>query len=817
MDQFVPSPAAPPAAAPAATAATAPTPGTLQGSLEHMLDRTPEECTNHCKAIYTLAPDVLATAWASANNELVVNGNARGYGPFMYIVNSGNSLQIAHSIAKVPTDLGIASRSAFNGKYVVCLGDREDKEDHAIYKAADPTDIFERQKGKLASFQQATATEPPDDEEMLEAYAQAPEQEFLPVLPLFGREVCQLAIDGIYNSDRAKVWTWAEIPYKLKPYIESITDPDIRAKMELSIMAMVTRQQGSRSTIVGNILQKNHSTPAQLEPWILKHMNQVLDPLPAYSPPTVDNNDRPPGTVDNNDRPPGTVENNDRPPGTVENNDRPPGTVGNDQHADDTGNDRFAGANANNRFPSTGNDRFAGANANNHFPNPGIWPPANSEQPPQRWPHSGHTRVHWAPDMELEHRSNRPRPDLALGVDSWNDTRLYALMGHLKVESPDDIPQIWIDFVGQPKHSRHLWYKANVTARLKEMEPLGFAQLELLPQAIDDQAELKLTQSTDTHTWHRCITGWLMLRNPEEVRHWNRLNEGLHSSNIQFSLAPGDIHKLHAQAPLPVTEMHELLMLLKRISLFTSFMVIGSELGRLASGYLHGLTANGAYIQLAKDSEWMRLKPNEIIVNLLNVEKEEMKVVLTKADFEGPTPPPFYHCHNLDQLVAAGLSPSPSIATSQFPRDLIPRAPSVTPSYQQQAPQRDTNSNGARGGGNRRQNDQRQRSDPRRPPQQQQAGAGPNSQFPSALKTFWDTVPAHRRNQPMAHMLRAANTSTVACLQQLGLTEQDCGKFHLRGACNNPNCSRSHRQYTPPAGGVDLVIVKLREGFQLTS
>ena len=137
-------------------------------------------------------------------------------------------------------------------------------------------------------------------------------------------------------------------------------------------------------------------------------------------------------------------------------------------------------------------------------------------------------------------------------------------MGYTRTTDADCIPIVWMNFAAQAKTSFTLWFRGTVLKELQQQDPLAFPKsFDYLPQFIDDLYNLKLTRVQDTNTWHAGIVGNQLHHSPGEVRHLNQIAQATRSLGIQLQVTPGDILRLHAQAPVPVTLMDELLQVLR--------------------------------------------------------------------------------------------------------------------------------------------------------------------------------------------------------------------------------------------------------------
>jgi hypothetical protein len=324
---------------------------------------------------------------------------------------------------------------------------------------------------------------------------------------------------------------------------------------------------------------------------------------------------------------------------------------------------------------------------------------------------------------------------------------------------------------------------------------------------------------TDEYIWYKSITGSCITRNQEQIQYHNRVQDAYANQNVTLNVGPNDLHKLQAQAPVPITDMVELIYTLQRIDALASMFFPQCVVATAARTALQFLLNNGTHSRLATDTEWMRIKPNELIWLLRNFEHAEFSHVLSEQEFAGPELPNFYMDHSLPQQLQQWFAPSAMFSNTVLPKELCPRLaiqlpPVVGAAVNQQHATTQRHDRGSSTSASAPANRPR--------PNTQgsttnatlaNAPARNNEQFPQALRTFWALVPAAHQSDSMSRWLQTVQTSTNGCLQLLGLTPEACGLYHLKGTCSRRNCTLQHNAHTYPQAAVDKVVGHLRNGL----
>ena len=122
-------------------------------------------------------------------------------------------------------------------------------------------------------------------------------------------------------------------------------------------------------------------------------------------------------------------------------------------------------------------------------------------------------------------------------------------MGFCRVMEKAQISQLWQTFLKQPnKAARQMWFQRWVMNSLAQRLQMAFGSFYYAPQIIENLYELTLT---DRLVWWKGLVGHQLRRNPDDIRQLNRLDQA-QQNNVQFNVAPGELHRLQAQAPVPL-------------------------------------------------------------------------------------------------------------------------------------------------------------------------------------------------------------------------------------------------------------------------
>ena len=220
--------------------------------------------------------------------DMRTQGDIAQAGPqFMLMEFGGGNLEIMHSLTMVPPLTEIPSSqlpptSTFLDKkypFVTAIGNREDQADSWMVIPVEPKSFFKERKGKLAKWAAFPQPAPNDNNPMAPTGAS---RSFYPVLPLVGKAMVQEAISCLYTTPKASLKT---VAHKLAPYVDKITDADIKEKAQRSLLAMVTRRNKNGDTQAVIKINQTPITDAANLPlynWMVPIVEQNLEPqLPS--------------------------------------------------------------------------------------------------------------------------------------------------------------------------------------------------------------------------------------------------------------------------------------------------------------------------------------------------------------------------------------------------------------------------------------------------------------------------------------------------------------------------------------------------------
>ncbi|CAB9527775.1 hypothetical protein SEMRO_2067_G313310.1 [Seminavis robusta] len=177
-------------------------------------------------------PSTAAAAWCDLNEELIANGDEDKLGPTLMLVNTGqHNFDILSCLTRAPTHAEIRGASATAsilgaGKFIAILGTRgakPDDEDKWLIAPVDPEDTFKLRSHKLSTWDdipEPDATDTRDSNKGLEATDETT-TEYYPILPLIGKDVCQLVHDGLcYDKPTEETDKWN--PFVHRPETQTV-------------------------------------------------------------------------------------------------------------------------------------------------------------------------------------------------------------------------------------------------------------------------------------------------------------------------------------------------------------------------------------------------------------------------------------------------------------------------------------------------------------------------------------------------------------------------------------------------------------------
>ena len=822
------------------------------GSLRMATDAMEDSVITHdfveqnLRGFYAATPTQRAQGCDHNATTLRSQGNTSGHGPFIMMVNVEARLHLAYGIARTPDDV----RNQLNGnmrfrthEFVVCLGQRNNDTELPTVCPIKPTQFFSQKRGVLGDFDTAAQIDPATiaDEHPLQTPPAAQEQLFLPMVPLYGKDICKRAIDGIYGTDGTGPWKLKHLPSELNAYVSAVHDPTTKAELKKSIMGLITAPTQRRARVqVGTLaLTKPRSVPPQIHQWITTHLNAVLNPTPTYQPPQPFAGPPPqtetgdpvvrfnlqgagsPGSVPPASARPGDPATNR--PGSV-----PPvgGLPGHGGHAPPNTNAAAAGwpgsvPPARNRPPSVHGTGWPGSvpPARDHtqpFPSPGgtgndfgsQWRPIHLDQSTrdQIYAEDFHdaffTHNRRPTTATLLHRPN------ATGVDAWSTLAKQKLMSFCHVQRLIDCPAPLLDLLEQPKTEQYSFFNVHILPILIRRDRTAFANFHFTAASILRICELNLTAADPSRPWHDGILGACMRRSADDLRSINQLVEARQETNIQINAA--HVARINSRAPIVPHSMQELLHFLHRAHQLLDLLFPHSVMCLALRLVLDKLIDKGHFLALDRSASWLSMKPKETVFHLLQLERDEFTTVLPVEQIVDSTAQPnWFHHPDLRSIVNQCVQPGRTTDDTQLPHGLKITAPPPQP---RPTDTRNGNPGPPTGPTNPGPAD-RQRT--LRPPPG--AGTNNNPRHHPDLRTFFASLPENRRNEQLARWLGAVRSSTAECLQELGLSPNDCGHFHLKGSCARPTCDRTHTPRDLPQAAVTSVCTRLRQGLDATA
>jgi len=262
----------------------------LKTALAHLPEATPAQVTDNIGAWYQLleqsTPDQSAAELVAMNAELRTQGNLQGEGPQMILVNTGDNLDILTCLMEVPAG-GIpnlpANSPVNQHQHIAVLGERTDSNDDWIIMPADVTKIFTKAKAKLADWEKITAPSATISNTGWPATRKGQQQEFHPIFPLYGKEMCTRVHQGLYPDDpTVPKWTPARAAFELKATVENLTKPDVQEQAKRSLLGIATRK--TRTNKAGTIpfapngTINNQAVADALDAWTIPLIEATLDP-----------------------------------------------------------------------------------------------------------------------------------------------------------------------------------------------------------------------------------------------------------------------------------------------------------------------------------------------------------------------------------------------------------------------------------------------------------------------------------------------------------------------------------------------------------
>ena len=402
----------------------------------------------------------------------------------------------------------------------------------------------------------------------------------------------------------------------------------------------------------------------------------------------------------------------------------------------------------------------------------------------------------------------------ARGFTGLSRHKKLKLLTHAQVLSGLDLEQVLLTLLDQEKSDRYSHFVRVVMPLLKLRSDRAFNGFCYTEKFVEELCEVKLTGAYADDWWH-CPTGHQMRRSKEDVRQINQLARSLQDPALQLQVSANNLSRLNTKAPSPITDMEELLNFLQRTWHCMNLFFPHAFIGELAHQLYLGLIKGNLSATLARDADWMRSKPGEILWMLIQAHEEEFSHTVTEDDFCNAVQDgfalPFYRRPPIEQMVAAITGPQRTVIEGALPLELrpIPSAAIHQPGS--------TNPGGPR----------RRSTNPPDGPTQPEGDTPPdapnrantdNPQWHRSFRHFFtNTVPLNRRREGIAQWLQAANSTTQQCVLDLGLPNDACGRFHIMGTCTRRNC-RGHALPAAnfPSGPVETIVRRLTDGLNST-
>jgi hypothetical protein len=363
------------------------------------------------------------------------------------------------------------------------------------------------------------------------------------------------------------------------------------------------------------------------------------------------------------------------------------------------------------------------------------------------------------------------------------------------------------------KADRLGWFNTNIMPLLKNRDAEAFASFHYTADFVDLLCAVELTAPSTDNWWESPFVGGQLYRSREDIQQLNRLHRTRGNAQMQLQVNPHQLGALSSKAPVPITTLTALLNFLKRVWHCASLFFPQCDLSYLAKDIYKALLEQ--HRALSEDHEWLAVKPGEIIHRLQQANNAEFSHIIPlqdilEGDLSGRYRPP-HHAH----IVSQCLAPSSTIAQSFLPVELRQRL--VLPPHP--GPSRGGGS-ATRAGATVPPPGQATRGTVGTPNRDTRSTPGQpepqiNPRYHPNFQTFWNTVPPQRRRDGIGRWLSLAGSSTNQMLDTLGLSPQDCGKFHYKGRCyGGPNCTRQHTSKTLDPAKVDAVVALFHTGLQ---
>ena len=825
-------------------------------------------------------PEDVAALLASGNQDMRQNGDPQKEGPQLALINTGGgNVEIVSCLTEVPQPgpnqppveplASLPQASAFRQeKYIAVLGNRANSQDTWIVVPTSANLLFQKKKSKLGKWTSITA--PAANSRAIVIPSSGNEIEFYPYLPLCGKAICTEVIEGLYPTlANGTKWTPKQLAHKLKPYIDGITDQQTRDRARNSLLSLVSRKGRAGNDTAGSIAvvqALNDPLNQPMEAWAVPVIEATLDPkVPANATAITTlqttqtggaqasntanlnlQNTQTGGNVgvqNSQATQHGQPNTHNQHIGTQNSQatqqGQPNGITGTqNSQGIQSGQPSSTSTGVSQPNGITGTQNSQGIQLQSGQNSPGIQlqsgQPSSSantgvsfQEPVQpTWQQQAQQQWEQTFTIGNSHRgaaamppTKQTKPNEDTGFDSLSTYKKRCAMTFSRAHTASGIKPALVRLLAVPSKDRYDHFMTEVMPQLRLKDEEAYAGFAYTAQFVEDLCNFRLTSHDPTENWWNGFVGNQLKRSKEEIQAINNLYFSRRDSTLNLQVNATQLHKLDTKSPVPIDEMTELKLFLRRTKTTGFHFFTEVEVSNIANNIYKGLLSQGRFLKLKLNPTWLATKPREIIYFLLQVEQAEFSHVLPEEDFLDGYTKDFYRYDSTPQLLANCFTPQRSVTDEELPNSLRPLPPLPPPNPN---PRGRNNGNGGAGNPNNGNYRNPGNGNPRNPRQQlgqqQGQGQGPprnNPRLHPLLRAFWNEVPPERQNEGLARWLRLAHSSTNQCLHDLGVPEPgDCGHYHLRGSCNRPYCNNPHAPSNPSQQAVEQVVQRLRQGMQ---
>jgi len=760
-------------------------------------------------------PTTTAAAYAALGAELRAKGNPNNTGPQFLLCNTGQGqLHLLSSIIERPANIpNMPATSPFaQTPYLAILGNRTTPEDDWTYGHITPDDLFGPRSDRLAAWANIKAPPRNDTGVDIGRPRNGNPKAHHPMLPLYGKDICTKMIQLLYPPNAEDRATIKAASYALKEYVDAIPTEETKQMARASLLGLVTRSTPGNqagTTDFGTAAGDEPGAKAALKAWAGPLVDKTLDPrspvvrfiLPADEAGLTTTS---PGLAADEAR---------TDPPMFQALD--PGT------ATPTASSLGLGA------ATPGDPDYI-----NRFqaPDPGTAPPTASSlgrsaaTPGDPDSHTDHydlsratydsilTCTRGNPRLHGRPPSTQPRLSPDAGFNTLSDFKKCQLLTYAKVATADMLKSHLKELLEVDKADRLGWFNVNIMPLLKDRDAEAFAGFHYTAEFVDQLCTVELTAPSVESWWDTPFVGGQLYRSKEDIQHLNRLHRTRGQAQVQLQISPQQLGTLSSKAPVPITNLPDLLNFLKRVWHCSTLFFPQCDLGHLAKDIYQALLDQ--HRALSGDPTWLSIKPGEIVHRLQQANNAEFGHLIPLHDILDGNLAACYHPPSHASIVSQCLAPTPTIAQGFLPLELRQRQLPHHP----QAPAPATPNRGTSSGTPPDPNTRSTGGTPNRDIRGNPGQPVPheNTRYHPNFRAFWTALPQVRRRDPIGRWLSLAGSTTNQMLETLGLSPHDCGRFHIKGRCSG-SCTRQHTSKTLDSGKVDAVIALFHAGLQHAS